>query len=306
MKKHYIIRKRRNQTATAANYKYKDKKHMEHRQHTQHGGLLPTAAAAATISKVAEKASEAVVDTAATAKDVLSKNKSLTNIAPLQKTNKSNNYNSSSQYTNIDPSLLYQIHGNPFKLNTLWDLAVQPITKIISELYVILKTGSITNPNELQAKLDTMANEIEDPDVKSLVLNYNSQIMNVYLNSINPSINIINKTSSLPISEIITNLIKNTYIYLIDNIKMSIINKQTNIVNSILNTSARMGYGLEFLNNNLINDKTNNLNNEFKTATFIQKGGNIDKNNYETDKTNEKLYDEIVTEINKSLRDLHN
>lgn len=270
MKKQYHIRKRKNIT----NHKYKN----------HYGGFSP--GNANNIMNEAE--------------NVLSYNNMNQNYTDPNMMMMGQNY--------TDPSMLYKLYGNPFKISSLWDLAVQPITIILSELYNILKTGSIKNPNELKTKLDNLANSIEDPDVKNMVLNYNSQIMYIYLNDINPSVNILSNVFSKPISKVLDNIIRNMYIYLIDTIKMTIINKQNQLVSTVLNQPRNIYYGLEFLNNNIVNMPSDNYNNRLYTDQFIQEGGKKhnethNENHHETNKKNDKIKNELVNEINKSLLD---
>jgi hypothetical protein len=280
MKKQYYIRKRKNIT----NHKYK----TTH----QHGGL-----STGSINKIEDEA-----------EGLLSSDKTNEFSSSLMNSNMmmGQNYmdpNMMMGQNYVDPSMLYKIYGDPYKLNSLWDLAVQPITNILSELYNILKTGKIENPNELKTKLDNMANLIEDTDVKNLVLNYNSEIMNVYLNQIGPSIQIVKNLFSTPINHALRNLLTNMYIYLIDNIKMTIINKQNQLVYGVLNQPANIYYALEFLNNNVVNDPSNNdYNKHLYTQTFIQEGGNINKEKDNNNK-NKKLQKELLNEINKSLQE---
>jgi hypothetical protein len=264
MKKQYYIRKRKN----ISNHKHK-------KIHEQHGGNFPNY----------------VMNTIETE----SKNALLPTL----------NNDSSSQYNKMDPSQLYPLYGNPFQLHTLLDLSLQPIIRITNELYNILKSGHINNPNELKIKLDTMANSIQDIEVKNQVLNFNSQILNVFTTNIYPSMNIISNVISTPISKILENLIKNTYIYLIDSIKMNIINKQNELFSIGLQNIGQIHTGLEFFNDNIINSSVNNLNNKFYTAKFIQEGGNNydDNEANETNETNEKIHNELLNEINKSLQE---
>ena len=307
MKKYYIIRKRKNQTATAANYKYK-------KLQRQYGGILPGA-------KLAEEIAEEAISTNKGHNIIPSNIMDQNSMINMGMNNMSmndmgmNNMGMNNMGMNdmgmnnmgmnqVDPSQLNQFYDNPFKLITLWNLAVQPIPKIIAELYNILKTGNIKNPDEVRAKLDKMANEIKDPDVKNQVLNYNSEIMNAYLNSIGPSINIISNILSQPVTDIIINVINNLYIYVIDNAKMYIEQKQNNIVNYALNTTSQAHFGLEFLNKNLVTPPTNNNNsdNRFYTDQYIQEGGNKNKTTHDSNK-NSKIHDELLHEINKSLQD---
>jgi len=305
MKKYYIIRKRKNQTVNTANYKYK-------KLHRQYGGILPSA-------KLVEEVAEEAISTNKghniipsnimyqnSMNDMGMNNMGMNNMGMNDMGMNDMGMNDMGMndmgMNQVDPSQLHQFYDNPFKLITLWNLAVQPIPKIIAELYNILKTGNIKNPDEVRAKLDKMANEIKDPDVKNQVLNYNSEIMNVYLNSIAPSINIISNILSQSVTDTIINVINNLYIYVIDNAKMYIEQKQNNIVNYALNTTSHAHFGLEFLNKNLITPPTdnNNLDNRFYTDQYIQEGGN--KTTHDSNK-NSKIHNKLVFEINKSLQD---
>jgi len=292
MKKHYFIRKRKNQTYTTANYKHK-------KSYT--GGVLPSA-------KLAEEAEETLsrntsngIGTTVMGMNSMGMNDMGMNDMGMNSMGMNGMGMNSMGMNQIDPSQLYQIYDDPFKIKTLFNLITQPITKIVKELYNIVKSGNIMNPNIIQTKLNNMANEIKDQDVKNLVMNYNAQFMNVYISKIAPSINIMNKLSSTSLSHLLQNLINNTYIYLIDNIKMTIINKYNNIVNTMLNNTSQIHTGLEFLNNNLITPPTNNNNydNRFYTSTYVQVGGNKTNDSSE----NAKIHDYLLREIETSIQE---
>jgi len=67
----------------------------------------------------------------------------------------------------------------------------------------------MNNPDKLKTQLDEMANSIQDPVERNKVLNYNAQVLAVYLSASKPSIDIISGIFSQEVSQILSDIIYN-------------------------------------------------------------------------------------------------
>jgi len=67
----------------------------------------------------------------------------------------------------------------------------------------------MNNPDKLKTQLDEMANSIQDPVERKKVLNYNAQVLAVYLTASKPSIDIISGIFSQEVSQILSDIIYN-------------------------------------------------------------------------------------------------
>jgi hypothetical protein len=104
---------------------------------------------------------------------------------------------------------LQYIQNNPsFIQSTLSNIIVKPTSYLINELGSLLNVD-MNNPQKLKTQLDEMADSIQDPIERNKVLNYNAQVLAVYLSASKPSIDIISGIFSQEVSEILGDIIYN-------------------------------------------------------------------------------------------------
>jgi len=104
---------------------------------------------------------------------------------------------------------LEYIQANPtFIQSTLSNVVVKPTAYLIRELGSLLNI-EMNNPDKLKTQLDEMANSIQDPVERKKVLNYNAQVLAVYLTASKPSIDIISGIFSQEVSQILSDIIYN-------------------------------------------------------------------------------------------------
>jgi hypothetical protein len=104
---------------------------------------------------------------------------------------------------------LQYIQNNPYFIqSTLSNIVVKPTAYLINELGSLLNID-MNNPDKLKTQLDEMADSIQDPEERKKVLNYNAQVLAVYLSASKPSIDIISGIFSEEVSEILGDIIYN-------------------------------------------------------------------------------------------------
>ena len=106
-------------------------------------------------------------------------------------------------------SYLNYIQQNPnFVQSVLSNILVKPTAYIINDLGSLLNI-EMNNPEKLKTQLDEMADSIQDPVERNKILNYNAQVLAVYLSASKPSIDIISGIFSQEVSEILGDVIYN-------------------------------------------------------------------------------------------------
>lgn len=100
-----------------------------------------------------------------------------------------------------------QQHPN-FVQSVLSNILVKPTAYIINDLGSLLNI-EMNNPEKLKTQLDEMADSIQDPVERNKILNYNAQVLAVYLSASKPSIDIISGIFSQEVSEILGDVIYN-------------------------------------------------------------------------------------------------
>lgn len=106
-------------------------------------------------------------------------------------------------------SYLNYIQQNPnFVQSVLSNILVKPTAYIINDLGSLLNI-EMNNPEKLKTQLDEMADSIQDPVERNKILNYNAQVLAVYLSASKPSIDIISGIFSQEVSEILGDIIYN-------------------------------------------------------------------------------------------------
>jgi hypothetical protein len=104
---------------------------------------------------------------------------------------------------------LAYIQENPnFIQSSLSNIVVKPTAYLINELGSLLNV-KMNNPENLKTKLDEMADSIQDPKERNKILNYNAQVLAVYLSASKPSIDIISGIFSQEVSEILGDVVYN-------------------------------------------------------------------------------------------------
>jgi hypothetical protein len=104
---------------------------------------------------------------------------------------------------------LQYIQNNPnFIQSALSNVIVKPTAYLINDLGSFLNI-EMNNPEELKVQLDEMADSIQDPNERNKILNYNAQVLAVYLSASKPSIDIITGIFSQEVSEILGDIIYN-------------------------------------------------------------------------------------------------
>jgi len=104
---------------------------------------------------------------------------------------------------------LQYIQNNPYFIQSaLSNIVVKPTAYLINELGSLLNVD-MNNPQKLKTHLDEIADSIEDPVERNKVLNYNAQVLAVYLSASKPSIDIISGIFSEEVSEILGDIIYN-------------------------------------------------------------------------------------------------
>ena len=104
---------------------------------------------------------------------------------------------------------LAYIKQHPYFIQSaISNIMIKPTAYLINELASLLNLD-MNNPQKLKTHLDEIANSIEDPVKRAKVLNYNAQVLAVYLSASKPSIDIISGIFSQEVSEILGNLIYN-------------------------------------------------------------------------------------------------
>jgi hypothetical protein len=106
-------------------------------------------------------------------------------------------------------SYLQYIEEHPnFVQSALSNILVKPTAYIINDLGSLLNVD-MNNPQKLKTQLDEMADSIQDPVERNKMLNYNAQVLAVYLSASKPSIDIISGIFSQEVSEILGDVIYN-------------------------------------------------------------------------------------------------
>jgi len=106
-------------------------------------------------------------------------------------------------------SYLQYIEEHPnFVQSALSNILVKPTAYIINDLGSLLNVD-MNNPEKLKTQLDEMADSIQDPVERNKMLNYNAQVLAVYLSASKPSIDIISGIFSQEVSEILGDVIYN-------------------------------------------------------------------------------------------------
>jgi hypothetical protein len=124
-------------------------------------------------------------------------------------TDESNQSNQSNEKSEQLQKYLQYIQNNPsFIQSTLSNIVVKPTAYLINELASLLNVD-MNNPDKLKTHLDEMADSIQDPVERNKVLNYNAQVLAVYLSASKPSIDIISGIFSQEVSEILGDVIYN-------------------------------------------------------------------------------------------------
>jgi len=104
---------------------------------------------------------------------------------------------------------LQYIQNNPYFIQSaLSNTVVKPTAYLINELGSLLNVD-MNNPDKFKTHLDEIADSIEDPVERNKVLNYNAQVLAVYLSASKPSIDIISGIFSEEVSEILGDIIYN-------------------------------------------------------------------------------------------------
>ena len=126
--------------------------------------------------------------------------------------NETNNPDQSSQKSDQFNKYLAYIQRNPnFIQSTLSTILVKPTAYVINELGNLLNVD-MNDPEKFKTQWDEMnqnANMIEDPIQRNKVLNYNAQVLAVYLTASKPSIDIISGIFSQEVSEVLGDIIYN-------------------------------------------------------------------------------------------------
>ena len=126
-------------------------------------------------------------------------------------------YGSSTQQTQPNSTAeklqkyLQYIRNHPsFIQSMLLNLVVKPAAVLIDEVGKLLNMD-MNNPEKVKLELDEMANSIQDPEERNKILNYNAQVLAVYLTASKPSIDIVSGIFSQEITEIMSDFIYNMY-----------------------------------------------------------------------------------------------
>lgn len=126
--------------------------------------------------------------------------------------NESNDSEQSSQKSKQFNEYLAYIQKNPnFIQSTLSTILVKPTAYVINELGNLLNVD-MNDPEKFKTQWDEMnqnANMIDDPIQRNKVLNYNAQVLAVYLTASKPSIDIISGIFSQEVSEVLGDIIYN-------------------------------------------------------------------------------------------------
>jgi len=116
----------------------------------------------------------------------------------------------SPQSIDLEKYLAY-IQKNPnFIQSSISNMVVKPTAYLINELASLLNV-EMNNPENLKTKLDEMANSVgyEDEENRKKILNYNAQVLAVYLSASKPSIDIISGIFSQEVGEFLGNVVYN-------------------------------------------------------------------------------------------------
>ena len=120
--------------------------------------------------------------------------------------------NQSNQKSKQFNEYLAYIQKNPnFIQSTLSTILVKPTAYVINELGSLLNVD-MNDPEKFKTQWDEMnqnANMIDDPIQRNKVLNYNAQVLAVYLTASKPSIDIISGIFSQEVSEVLGDIIYN-------------------------------------------------------------------------------------------------
>jgi hypothetical protein len=104
---------------------------------------------------------------------------------------------------------LQYIQNNPnFIQSAFSNILVKPAAHVINELGSLLNI-TMNNPQHFQTQLDEMADSIQDEKQREKVLNYNAQILAVYLSASKPSVDIISGIFAEEFSEMAGDIIYN-------------------------------------------------------------------------------------------------
>jgi hypothetical protein len=138
-----------------------------------------------------------------------------TGLDPDSNQNETNNpdqTNQSNQKSKQFNEYLAYIQKNPnFIQSTLSTILVKPTAYVINELGNLLNVD-MNDPEKFKTQWDEMnenANMIDDPIQRNKVLNYNAQVLAVYLSASKPSIDIISGIFSQEVSEVLGDIIYN-------------------------------------------------------------------------------------------------
>jgi len=124
-------------------------------------------------------------------------------------TDQSNQTNQSNEKSEQLQKYLQYIQNNPsFIQSTLSNIVVKPVAYLINDLASLLNLD-MNNPDKLKTHLDEIADSIQDPVERNKVLNYNAQVLAVYLSASKPSIDIISGIFSQEVSEVLGDIIYN-------------------------------------------------------------------------------------------------
>ena len=161
---------------------------------------------------------------------------------------------------------LQYIQNNPnFIQSTLSNIVVKPTAYLINELASLLNVD-MNNPEKLKTQLDEMADSIQDPVERNKVLNYNAQVLAVYLSASKPSIDIISGIFSQEVSEILGDIIYNMSAKIqnmipglglfndIPQMLMSIVQATTTLAQLTSTGATSTQQNLQELNNSIMNE----------------------------------------------------
>uniref|UniRef100_A0A6C0EEU6 Uncharacterized protein n=1 Tax=viral metagenome TaxID=1070528 RepID=A0A6C0EEU6_9ZZZZ len=161
---------------------------------------------------------------------------------------------------------LQYIQNNPnFIQSTLSNIVVKPTAYLINELGSLLNVD-MNNPDKLKTQLDEMADSIQDPEERKKVLNYNAQVLAVYLSASKPSIDIISGIFSEEVSVILGDIIYNMSTKIqniipglglfndIPQMLMSIVQAATTLAQLTSTGATSTQQNLQELNNSIMNE----------------------------------------------------
>jgi hypothetical protein len=197
-----------------------NKKNNRTRHKKQHGGsvvntideinnAVQTGQPIATSTNESQKPGAGVVDIITNAGDPNTPiGKSINNVFNPDGTTRDETDGNNQKSEQLQSYLQYIEQHPNFVQSTLSNILVKPTAYIINDLGSLLNVD-MNNPEKLKTQLDEMADSIQDPVERNKILNYNAQVLAVYLTASKPSIDIISGIFSQEVGLILSDLVYN-------------------------------------------------------------------------------------------------